>query len=418
MSAGLPWLGPEAALSTGACRVWLPGLADCSASAAPGQCGAVAVQRGGAASAVQPVKHSGLPLPLLVMHSMHRVSPNAARHPLASSVADVHHAPAADLRPARPARRWAAYYLAHDTQGPTKGVWWEHVVPHHALAPLDLAPASISLPVAADAGSGGGWQQHVLGPEQLLPVRCEQLKLAYRLTLLTDPTQEMLQACAGLWGAGSSLGQAGKHGGGSSSGSRAWWHWGRHKPQQKASGQGSAAPGDTAQQAAPGSPQLQDGDDDSVDADLYSSTDLAAGGAATAPAVPSEPADAVPEELAVSRKLVPLVKDWASRAAGSGSGDDPLEASGSSAEQEGLSQQLVPKDVGLEVDGVLYSPAYLEQYVTGPDGAVVPSDAAIPALRLSADVPSAGLQMIWRGLQELAWVSEHREQYPVLVNGP
>jgi hypothetical protein len=310
--------------------------------------------------------------------------------------------------------------LAHDTQGPTKGVWWEHVVPHHALALLAMAPANLSLPVAADVGSGGGWQQHVLGAEQLLPVRCEQLRLAYRLTLLTDPTQEMLQACAGLWGAVSSLGRAGKHGGGSSSsGSRSWWHWRRHKPQQKASGQGTAASGDTAQQAAPGSSQLQDGDDDSVDADSYAGTDLAAGGAATAPAVPSEPADAVPEELAVFRKLVPLVKDWASRAPGSGSGDQ-LEASGSSADEEGLPlpQRLVPRDVGLEMDSVLYSPAYLEQYVTGPDGAVVPSDAAIPALRLSADVPSEGLQVIWRGLQELAWVSEHREQYPVLVNGP
>lgn len=32
--------------------------------------------------------------------------------------------------------RWVQYYLAHNTIGPTKGIWWEHVVPAAAFRML------------------------------------------------------------------------------------------------------------------------------------------------------------------------------------------------------------------------------------------------------------------------------------------
>lgn len=37
--------------------------------------------------------------------------------------------------------RWLEFYLAHDSKGPTKGVWWEHVAPASAFAVL-LKPNS------------------------------------------------------------------------------------------------------------------------------------------------------------------------------------------------------------------------------------------------------------------------------------
>lgn len=37
--------------------------------------------------------------------------------------------------------RWLRYYLAHDSEGPTKGVWWEHVAPATALQLREHAAA-------------------------------------------------------------------------------------------------------------------------------------------------------------------------------------------------------------------------------------------------------------------------------------
>lgn len=49
--------------------------------------------------------------------------------------------------------RWLAYYIAHDSKGPTKGVWWEHVAPDSAFAFVPDNSSSSSSLVAGTAGS-------------------------------------------------------------------------------------------------------------------------------------------------------------------------------------------------------------------------------------------------------------------------
>ncbi|KAJ9518636.1 hypothetical protein QJQ45_018676, partial [Haematococcus lacustris] len=81
--------------------------------------------------------------------------------------------------------RWARYYLAHDSQGPTKGRWWEHVVPTSAFTivkeeeePLSqmawarrassaetpgsaaASPSMMRQPDLQPASAGWAWQRH------------------------------------------------------------------------------------------------------------------------------------------------------------------------------------------------------------------------------------------------------------------
>lgn len=45
--------------------------------------------------------------------------------------------------------RWLGYYLAHNSQGPTKGIWWEHVAPASAFTVLHIDPLpGIAMPLS------------------------------------------------------------------------------------------------------------------------------------------------------------------------------------------------------------------------------------------------------------------------------
>lgn len=50
--------------------------------------------------------------------------------------------------------RWLRYYLAHNSQGPTKGDWWEHVAPAAAFQQLHIDP----LPYATAPTAHASWQ--------------------------------------------------------------------------------------------------------------------------------------------------------------------------------------------------------------------------------------------------------------------
>jgi hypothetical protein len=105
------------------------------------------------------------------------------------------------------------------------------VVPPQAVAPLGFAAANISLPFIRRAAAGGGggellWQQHVVGPGELLPLRCEQLRLAHRLALLTDPMPEVLESCGAL----------------TASKGRPGWPWGPQQQEEGARGRRAGPP--------------------------------------------------------------------------------------------------------------------------------------------------------------------------------
>ncbi len=56
-------------------------------------------------------------------HSQHLLTPPAASH--------------------SPTRRWAHYYIAHDSLGPTKGVPWDYVAPSWAFYIMQLNPITL-----------------------------------------------------------------------------------------------------------------------------------------------------------------------------------------------------------------------------------------------------------------------------------
>jgi hypothetical protein len=50
------------------------------------------------------------------------------------------------------------YYLAHDSLGPTKGVWWQHVAPSNAFDVFSIDPTpKLAIPAAA-SDRGGSWE--------------------------------------------------------------------------------------------------------------------------------------------------------------------------------------------------------------------------------------------------------------------
>ncbi|WIA36793.1 hypothetical protein OEZ86_008048 [Tetradesmus obliquus] len=65
-------------------------------------------------------------------------------------------------------QRWLRYYLAHNSQGPTKGVWWEHVAPPAAFQQLHIDPLPL---ITVPSAAGSSWQQ--VQAHTRLPVQAE-----------------------------------------------------------------------------------------------------------------------------------------------------------------------------------------------------------------------------------------------------
>lgn len=50
--------------------------------------------------------------------------------------------------------RWLQYFLAHDSKGPTKGVWWEHVAPDTAFELIAQSNATVLSSAGPDQHTG------------------------------------------------------------------------------------------------------------------------------------------------------------------------------------------------------------------------------------------------------------------------
>lgn len=97
-------------------------------------------------------------------------------------------------------RSWLRYHLAHNSQGPTKGVWWEHVAPRDALQLLHLDAAPTLMLRGAPAGAAWRTQPaHLRDASGSCPALLYvQYAQARQLALPVDAQPALECACAQL----------------------------------------------------------------------------------------------------------------------------------------------------------------------------------------------------------------------------